>query len=87
MRVLLLAFEGLKGELAVEESEEKEHDLAREARRKERKDTAVAERQLRRDEARNAMEEEGMYINGRNTSSCFQVLAQPLPPPGRQTGR
>eukprot|EP00903_Cladosiphon_okamuranus_P017486 g16106.t1 len=49
---------GLKGELAVEENEEQEQNLAREARRKERRDVAAAERQLRRDEARSAMEEE-----------------------------
>lgn len=50
----------MKGELAVEESEEKEQNLAREARRQERKDAKAAERQLRRDEARSAMEEEGI---------------------------
>lgn len=52
--------EGLKGELAVEENEEEAQNSAREARRKERKDVAAAERQLKRDEARSAMEEEGM---------------------------
>lgn len=54
---------GLKGELAVEENEEQQQNLAREARRKERKDLAAAERQVRRDEARSAMEEEGTVCN------------------------
>ncbi|CBN78798.1 GTB1; RNA binding / hydrolase, acting on ester bonds, also similar to transcription elogantion facto [Ectocarpus siliculosus] len=49
---------GLKGEHAVEESEEQERNAAREARRQERKDAAAKERQARRDEARSAMEEE-----------------------------
>lgn len=59
VRNFFRSFEGLKGELAVEENEEKEQNLAREARRKERRDVAAAERQVRRDEARSAMEEEG----------------------------
>lgn len=50
---------GLRGELAVEEEEENERTRARDARRKERKDIVVRQRQQKREVARKAMEEEG----------------------------